>query len=180
MSFIAEGKINLTYVLIVLVLSVIVGGGMLVFLYQQKDIGQEGQLLFLPRYNYNLKYNLVYCFGHSSTVNEIKIENGKVAEPKRDGPLAMEAYDYKCYLLETDKFSREELTVQEINNLSLITTENSPNGLKIIKEEAKAPEGILGGLVVSNVYLFKGPIKRLIVREYSPTEVFRLIGWVSK
>lgn len=129
-------------------------------------------------------YDLVYAIGHSSTVNQIQVVDSKVIEPKREGFLANPSYDYKLYLLNTDTFSSKEISIEDTNKLILISSENSPDGARVIKESQKAPTyngmPIATGLVVSSVFFEKGSIKKSIGKDYEPTEIFRVIGWVKR
>jgi len=180
MPFITQGKANLKYILIVVVLAVIVGGGILWLVAERNEQPSSS-----PQFT---QYNLIYCFGDSDAVSEIEVIEGRVIEPIVEGKvispiekegLAPEKYWYKCYLLDTRNFSQEELTVQEINKFMLITTEVSPDGSKIITETVGPKELLITGIINRNIFLSKDSTKKLIAQEKTPVTMFRLIGWAA-
>jgi len=214
MPFITQGKANIKYLLIVVLVAAVAGGIIFsvwnsyqkeivsldkaaetndqrqVVCTQEAKICPDGSSVVRTGPNCEFSecsgaikinvYNLVYCIGHNDTVSKIEVINGKVVEPERTGPLAIEAYDYKCYLLDTDNLSKKELTSSELNSLTIASTsENFPDGLRIIKEVSDASQGgAPGGLILYTVFLSKDSNKSLIENEESPVRVFKLIGWV--
>jgi len=149
--------------LFVILIIIIVG----VLIYRQPNGSEKNQ------------YDMIYCSGHSATVNEIKILDGEVMEPEREGHLASEAYDYQCYLLDTDSLIEEEIIIQELNNLGLIVFKDSLDGLRIVREELISQVDMDGGLIFYKVFLDNGSTKRLIYNEEYPVMIFRLIGWIA-
>jgi len=166
---ITQGKSYKKYLLIVIILVAVAGGVILELSNRTEKVSPSS------------KYDMIYCSGHSDTVNEIKILNGQVIKPARDGHLSLEAYDYQCYLLDTDSLAKEELTIQGLNSLDLIIFESSPSGLRIIRE-LESPEAFDfdGGLIFYKVFLANGSTKRLVYSEEDPVMIFRLIGWAIK
>ncbi len=128
-------------------------------------------------------YKVIYCFGHSGTVDNIKINNGKIIPPDRSGTLASSTYDYKCYLVNVDNTNKSEASIASLNNLPIEFTETSTDGYTIIREGRKSNPNIMTGLVVSDIYLSRNSeVKNKIAfeRETAPTQVFKLIGWLKK
>jgi hypothetical protein len=125
------------------------------------------------------KYGLIYCMGHSSTVEAINIFDGKIVEPDREGFLESESYDYKFYLLNTNNFSRRNISIDDLNNSDIIFSEVSPDGINLLYEE-RDWSGAIGGLVMTDIYIRNQGNKELISTEESPTNIFRIIGWIRQ
>jgi len=132
---------------------------------------------FLPKSL--VPYELIYCTGHSSTVNGISVADGKIIEPDRQGFLVIEAYDYKFYTLDVNNPIPKEVEANTLNKSDLVFSDTHPDGISIEREQQDAGDAI-GGLIISNIYLVNQDKKTLIFTEENPTNILRIIGWIKR
>lgn len=133
-------------------------------------------------------YNFVYCQGHYQTVSKLTVVSGKfVALPGARG-YSPYAYGFDCSLFDTTDFKTKMVSEEQIDQMTLVTGDISPDGFRIVRTSgeswfARFGPVVFGGLVPQDLYLVKFPLnlyQRFIGKEYLPTEVIQFLAWVRR